>query len=151
LRGQRTYSVKPFSDLGDAQHSQWILSNCSTSASSIILYTNGASATTRLTVPDGKAYFCIINIAGIDVSGGAQYAHYVRKVAIKNNQGLTGLLGAVSTIGTDVESVGGYDVVITADNTNDALQITVTGGASTNIRWMATVDAIEIGFTPTTP
>ena len=42
-------------------------------------------------------------------------------------------------------------MVITADNTNDALQITVTGGASTNIRWMATVDAIEIGFTPTTP
>ena len=98
-----------------------------------------------------RLLLCIINIAGIDVAGGANYAHYVRKVAIKNNQGTTALMGAVSTIGTDVESVGTYDVAITAESTFDSLVITVTGGAGTNIRWMATVDAIELGFTPTTP
>ena len=150
IRGQRTYSVKPFAALGDAQHSQWILSNCSTSATPVTLYTNGTTATVRLTVPSGKSYFCIINIAGIAVDGSlTQYAHYIRKVAIKNNDGTTALLGAVSTIGTDAESTAGYDVTITADNTNDALQINVTGAASNNLRWMATIDAIEIGFNST--
>jgi hypothetical protein len=35
-------------------------------------------------------------------------------------------------------------VTITADDTNESLKIEVTGIASTNIRWMATVIASEV-------
>jgi hypothetical protein len=151
IRGQRTYSVTPFAALGDAQHSQWILSNCSTSTTPVTLYIDGTTASVSLTVPTGKAYFCIINIAGIAVDGSAsQFAHFIRKVAIKNNIGTTELLGAVTTIGTDT-GTGGYAVAITADNGNDSLKISVTGGTTTNLRWMATVDAVDIGFTSTQP
>jgi hypothetical protein len=151
IRGQRTYSVKPFAALGDAQHSQWILSNCSTTATPVTLYINGTTASVSLTVPAGKAYFCIINIAGIAVDGTLDlFAHFIRKLVIRNNNNTTELLGAVTTIGTDTGTAG-YAVTITADDGTDSLKISVTGGAATNLRWMATVDAVDIGFTNTIP
>jgi hypothetical protein len=67
-------------------------------------------------------------------------------VAIKNVGGTTSLIGTVSTVGTDVEDDAAYDVAITADNTNDALQINVTGKTGEAIRWVASVDGVEIAY-----
>ena len=65
---------------------------------------------------------------------------------IKNVGGTTALVGTVSTVGTDVEDVAGWDVTITADNTNDALDIKVTGATSSTIRWVAVVQGLEIAY-----
>ena len=105
------------------------------------LFLDNSSA--RLTIPSGKILSAIVNVTGIK-NGGSAAAHYVRKVAIKNISGTTSLVGTVSTIGTDVEDNAGYDVTITADDTNDALQIDVTGDSGDGMRWVATVDGIEI-------
>ena len=37
-------------------------------------------------------------------------------------------------------------VSATADDTNEALQINVTGLASTNIRWVAVVDISQVSY-----
>jgi hypothetical protein len=89
--------------------------------------------------------FVTVNIGGIksDGSGGA---HYIRKVAIVNSGGTTSLIGTVSTIGTDVETNGSYDVLIQADNTNDALEILVTGVAGETLRWTIHVEGVEIVY-----
>ena len=67
---------------------------------------------------------------------------------IKNLGGTTSLVGTVSTVGTDVEDAGAstWDVTITADNTNDALDIKVTGATSTTIRWVVVVQGLEIAY-----
>ena len=32
------------------------------------------------------------------------------------------------------------------DDMNDALEITITGAALTNIRWVASIDAVEVAY-----
>ena len=86
-----------------------------------------------------------INISAIQ-STGAKSAHYIRKFAIKNIGGTTALVGSVSTVGTDVEDDSDWDIALTADNTNDALAVTVTGKTGETIRWLAHIEANEIGI-----
>jgi hypothetical protein len=103
-------------------------------------YTN-----TQFTIPSGKIMFADILISGIKSDGSAA-ACYKRKVAIKNVGGTTSLVGTVETIGTDIEDNASTDVAITADNTNDALQINVTGIAAETWRWVAVVEGLEIAY-----
>jgi hypothetical protein len=67
-------------------------------------------------------------------------------VAIKNVGGTTSLVGAVEAIGTDIEDNVLTDVVITADNTNDALDISVTGIAAETWRWVCVIEGLEIAY-----
>jgi hypothetical protein len=89
--------------------------------------------------------FADIWISGIKSDGSAA-ATYRRKVAIKNVAGTTSLIGSVETIGTDYEDNVLTDVAITADDTNDALQINVTGIAAETWRWVAVVEGLEIAY-----
>jgi hypothetical protein len=109
----------------------------------VTLFSNGAS--TRLTIPSGKILFADLLISGVKSDGSAA-ACYKRKVAIKNVGGTTTLVGSVETIGTDIEDNASTDVAITADDTNDALQINVTGITSETWRWVAVVEGLEIAY-----
>jgi hypothetical protein len=70
-------------------------------------------------------------------------AHFIRKVSIKNVGGTTSLVSE-STVGTDYAA--GTSLAITADNTNAALQIAVTGITSETWRWVAHVEGVEIAY-----
>ncbi|NBQ48872.1 MAG: hypothetical protein EBU33_10550, partial [Sphingobacteriia bacterium] len=141
--GQRAYASGCFAAQGDAQQTDFVLRTKTTNATATNVWLDGAS--TRLLLTTGKAYFVTVNVSGLSSTGGAG-AHYIRKVAIKNVGGTVTLIGAVSTIGTDVEDVAGYDVTITADNTNKALDIKVTGAASTTLRWVVHVQGLEMAY-----
>lgn len=67
----------------------------------------------------------------------------MRQVLIYREGSTTSLIGSVQTIGADINPAGWGGVAITADDTNESLKIEVTGAASTNIRWTATVIASE--------
>jgi hypothetical protein len=97
-----------------------------------------------ITIPSGIAMFGQIDICAIQETTGVEAAHYIRKFGIKNVDGTTELIGTVTTIGTDYESSSGLDVAITADNTNDLLNVSVTGIASTTLRWVGVVRATEV-------
>jgi hypothetical protein len=56
------------------------------------------------------------------------------------------MVGTVDTLGTDYEDNASTDIAITADNTNKALQINVTGITGETWRWSAVVEGTEIGF-----
>ena len=132
-----------FAALGDAQFVQLVMRIKTTDATATTLMLDGS--TTRLTITSGKIMFADILISGIKSDGSAS-ACYKRKVAIKNVAGTTTLVGTVETIGTDIEDNASTDVAITADNTNDALQINVTGITSETWRWVAVVEGIEIAY-----
>jgi hypothetical protein len=132
-----------FAALGDAQFVQLVMRIKTTDATATTLMLDGA--TTRLTITSGKIMFCDILISGIKSDGSASSC-YKRKVAIKNVAGTTALVGSVETIGTDIEDNAATDVAITADDTNDALQINVTGIAAETWRWVAVVEGLEIAY-----
>ena len=141
--GMQAHAAGYFAANGDAQSARFVLRRKTTDATATTLMLDGS--TTRLTITSGKIMFCDILISGIK-SDGSGAACYKRKVAIKNVAGTTALVGSVETIGTDIEDNAATDVAITADNTNDALQINVTGIAAETWRWVAVVEGLEIAY-----
>lgn len=141
--GQFSHAANIFAGQGDAQFVRFVLRNKTTTATPTTIYLNGSSS--RLTIPSGKIMFANVLVSGIKSDGSAA-ACYKRKVAIKNVGGTTSLVGAVETIGTDIEDNASTDVTITADNTNDALDISVTGIAAETWRWLAVVEGLEIAY-----
>jgi hypothetical protein len=141
--GMVAHTSGVFSQQGDAQAVIFVMRNYTTNNTPTQLFLDGTSI--KLTIPNGKILACTINISGIR-STGATGAHYIRKVMIKNVGGTTSLVGTVSTIGTDVEDVAGYDVSVTANNTTDSLDIAVTGATSETISWTAVVQGLEIAY-----
>ncbi len=141
--GQRSHTGGVFAVAGDCQRVDFGLSIKTTNATPTTMMLDGSS--TRLTIPSGKMLFADVLVCGIKSDGSAA-ACYKRKVAIKNVGGTTALVGSVETIGTDIEDNASTDVAITADNTNDALQINVTGITSETWRWVAVVEGLEIAY-----
>ena len=141
--GQTAHSAGSFAATGDAQRVEFVARNKTTNNTATTLFLDGSS--TRLTIPSGKILLADVLISGVKSDGSAA-ACYKRKVAIKNVGGTTSLVGSIETIGTDIEDNASTDVAITADNTNDALQINVTGITAETWRWVAVVEGLEIAY-----
>jgi hypothetical protein len=141
--GELAHAAGPFSESGDAQHSIFVLRGKTTSGSQTTTLGLDGTTTSRLTVASGFILSGTINIVG-SISTGASVARYVRQFTIKNVGGTTSLVGSIITLGTD--EAAGTTISITADNTNDALQISVTRAASETWRWVAVVDAVQMKY-----
>jgi hypothetical protein len=142
-RGQHSSATGRFSANGDAQRVAFILRNKTANTTPTTLMLDGSSA--RLIIPTGKVFSFVAQVAGIK-SDGSAVAQYVRKGCIKRIANTTSLVGSIETIGTDHEDNASTDVAITADDTNEALQINVTGIAAETWRWVAVVEGVEIAY-----
>jgi hypothetical protein len=129
--------------IGGAQRTWQTASGRTIGAVSQTLHPAGEAYSTSnyISIPSGKAVNFLIRVIGV-ISDGSATAEYWRKVTIKNVGGTTSLAGSVETIGTDVAS--GTAISITADDTNDALNIEMTGVADQTWRWLATLEGAEI-------
>jgi hypothetical protein len=130
-----------FAAAGDCQKGEFMLRGKTTTNSPIELFLDGAS--TRLTVPSGKTVVFAIIIQGVK-SDGSAVAFYERRYCLKNVAGTTSEVFAPVTIGTDVAS--GTSISITANDTNDAINISATGVASETWRWQADVRVSELAY-----
>jgi len=109
------------------------------------------AAGNRFLLDDESTITALIQIVAREDTGGDQ-AEFTRKVMIERTGGTTALVGSVQTIGTDIGSnagspPAGWTVTILADDTNDSLTIDVVGGiATTNVRWLAAIQAVELEY-----
>ena len=89
--------------------------------------------------------FRIMVVAATDDN--SEGAAYEIKGLIKKDATVasTALIGSISKT-VIAESDADWDVTATADTTNGALLITVTGKAETIIRWVAFVEMVEVAF-----
>jgi hypothetical protein len=126
---------------GDAQRARFVMRCKTTTNTAVEMALDGA--TTYLSIPSGKVIACTINISGVK-SDGSAVAHYVRQYAVKNVGGTSSEVYAPVTIGTD--NAAGTTIALSANNTDDTLRIAVTGIAAETWRWVASVDAVEIGY-----
>ena len=106
-----------------------------------VLFCDYSGNTARLTVTSNTVMSGVVNLTGVK-SDGSVVARYLRQVTIKNISGTTSLVGSVVTLGTD--EAAGTSISITADDTNDALQIEVTGISGETWRWIGEYIAVEI-------
>jgi len=137
--GMLSHGSDRFAAAGDAQRARFVMRNKTTTNSAVELFLDGS--TTRLTIPTNKYLTGTINIAGIK-SDGSTAARYIRQFSIKNVTATTSLVGTVDTVGTDIAN--STTISITANDTNDALKVEVTGIAAETWRWVASVDVVEI-------
>jgi hypothetical protein len=139
--GMHAHSGGAFAANGDAQRARFVLRRKTTNATATELFLDGSA--TRLTIPSGKIFAFTINISGVK-SDGSAVAHYLRQYALKNVAGTTTEVYAPVTIGTD--NAAGTAIALSANDTNDALKVEVTGIAAETWRWVASVDAVEVAY-----
>jgi len=90
----------------------------------------------RLVLADDTAYLLVVEVSGLkDDLGNA--ASFIRQMIIKNLTGTVSLVGAVQTIGVDINPEALTDPVFTADVGNKSLQVDVTGKAAQTWNWKA--------------
>ena len=135
---------------GDSQAGIYIERVQTTDATATVLTTNGSAAgsTNQVILPNNSAYYFKVRvIAG--VTGAGNTKAWTLEGAIKRgaNAASTAIVGTVTTtiVAADVGAAT-WTVTATADTSNGGLAITVTGQASTTIRWVAKAETAEMTF-----
>jgi hypothetical protein len=146
--GQTALGMSP-PGAGQAQANIQTFYTATTDATPTVLYIHSA-ATNRMVIPPMRA----CGITGIvtamsDATDGYKVKAWEIKCVIpRDNSNNTRIVGTqiITELGADTEAAGWAITSITADNTNESLAITVTGEASTNIRWQASLFYGQVGY-----
>ena len=145
---QVSTSAGQFAAAGDAQASRYHLRNSTADATATNLFRNGSS--TLLIVPARSTWQFNIRVTAYNSADEIGAAWNVVGAIRRNAASGTALVGSVTSTAYTEGTMSGASVTVTADDTNEALQISVTGLASKAIRWHAVVETSEVSAgTPT--
>jgi hypothetical protein len=125
--------------VGSAQFTTNVLIGATTNATPTEIFITGA--TSKLTIPSNAAYSCFVMVQARKSGGGG--ASMFRQLLIENNAGTTQLVGAVQTVGVDINA-SGYAVTLTAADVGDYLKVEVTGAGTDALNWIVTILATKI-------
>ncbi len=139
--GQFGFASGEFAAAGDAQTSIYVLRNSTTDATQTELFSDGSAG--DISVASDCTISFRINIAARQTDADGVSAGYFITGVSDNNAGTTALVGSVTTT-TIGEDVAGWDVTATADDTNDGINVLVTGAADDAVRWVARAEMIEV-------
>ena len=106
------------------------------------MFADGASTGLPLIASDSTYTFTAL-VTARRTDADNESAGYKIEGVIDNNAGTTALVGT-PTVTVLAEDTAAWDVVVEADNTNDALVIKVTGEANKTIRWGAVVELMKV-------
>lgn len=134
-------SIYPFGAAGSAQISDLGFQGTTTNSTPKEIFIDGASE--RLTIPTDTTCLFKIYLCARRSDADNESAMYEFFGGIDNNAGTVALVGSVQP-GTPIEDTAGWAAAVTADNTNKALILTVTGENSKTINWLASVHLIKI-------
>ena len=150
--GKQAFASGRFAyDVGSAQTGTFVLRSDTTDATSEALTANNSTAgtTNQIVLPNNSCYgFTGTVIAREDSSATNDFAVWeIKGGAVRAASASTTALGTYN-INKISESTGAtnWSIALSADTTNGAVAITVTGEASHNIRWVATVNTTEVTY-----
>lgn len=154
-RGIIGYLVTPASDTpieakaGVQQAARLVLGVQTTNATATKLRSNtsSADATNQLILQNNSAiYFKGTVIANVTAGGNTKSWTFDGQIKRGANAAATTLTG--STVSSPYGDAGAstWAVSLAADTTNGGLAVTVTGQASTTIRWVCKLETTEVGF-----
>jgi hypothetical protein len=125
------------------------LRNRSTNAVSTNLFLDGCSV--RLVMPTNTTWNLrgMISARQIGTGGGVKSAGYEFKAVCHRDYTAASMTLDYSLVTTQFETDALWDVTLSADTTNGALNIIVTGNdEAMGVQWLCTVDAANCGGTP---
>ena len=144
IQGKMSFASSKFAANGDAQGGQFILRSDTTNATAEAMTTSNstASATNQIVAASDTC----ITFSGtiVAMQNGAQaYGGWKVEGILVNDGGTTTL--PASTV-TAMDNDSSWGLALSADNTNNALKVQVTGEASHNIRWVANIQTSEVTY-----
>lgn len=142
LDGSMMFSSGRFASQGDAQSGKYLMRTHTINAFATELFLNGTAGNERLALSDDTTWVFEATIVGHQQDGDGHAGFRVKGVIYKSGAVNTSILGSVSK--EVIAAHSGWDVAVTADNTNGSLKITATGEAGKIIRWLATISTIEV-------
>jgi hypothetical protein len=142
-RAQLAHASGRFAANGDAQTSQYVVRRQTTNATPAEMFLNGSSE--RITLANDTTYaFEILLVARrADANDESAAYRYVGCIDRNATAGTTALVGSVTET-VIAEDTAAWAAAVTADSTNGALVITVTGEGSKTINWVAFVRTVEV-------
>lgn len=148
IRGKLAFSGRAISGRGLSQFGTIVLAVLTTSAAATVLTSDagGAANTNQVILPNNSAFaFTGTVVARRQASGGTESAAWKIEGLIRR-EGTAGSTTLVASTVTAISNVPAWTLALSADTTNGGLAITATGAASTNIRWVATVQTSEVTY-----
>lgn len=151
LSGMMATASGRFAANGDAQTAVLVARNTTSNATPTNLFLDGSSA--RVVVPANSSGVAMITVVARTNTAGDNHMTWRRRVNWERGVAVGTVSIDVETVGTDRGYTGGawgagpaWSIAITADTTNGAIDISVTGAAATNIRWVASIEWVETTF-----
>lgn len=141
LHGEHATAIGKITTAGDIQKSELCFKGFTTDATPKEIFIDGSSA--RLTIPTDTTYLFKAYLVARRTDADNESAAYEFFGCIDNNAGTTALVGSVQT-GTPIEDTAGWAAAFTADNTNDALVLTVTGAAASTVWWFCDIKIVKV-------
>ena len=148
IAGKYAYAGGRFSSSGDSQTGTFVLRSDTTDATPEALTTDNSAAgtTDQIILPNNSAYsFSGTIVARQQASQGTACAAWEIKGLIRR-EGSDGTTVLVNSATTVLDNTPSWGMALSADTTNGGLKIQVTGAASTNIRWVATIQTAEVTY-----
>ena len=130
------------------QQGTFVLAKQTSDATASVLTYNTASASTdnQVVLPNNSAYaFHGTIVARQQASQGTECAAWKVEGLIRR-EGSAGTTVLVNSATTVLDNTPGWGMALSADTTNGGLKVEVTGAASTNIRWVATIHTSEVTY-----
>lgn len=145
LPGQFARACGNFENIGDAQTSYLIARAETTNDTPTSALIGNYNATGYLYVPNNSTWLFDILVVARRTDADDESAAYRFQGCIDRNgyAGSTALVGSV-TKSVLCEDSSAWDADVTADSTNGAINITVTGESGKTIRWVAFVRTVEV-------
>jgi hypothetical protein len=142
--GKLARATGRFSADGDAQGGQFILRADTTDATATVLTTNNSTAASTNQIVAASDTCITFDGTITAMQNGAQaYASWKIEGLLVNDGGTTTLANSATTV---IQNLSSWGMALSADNTNNALAITVTGEAAHNIRWVANIRTTEVTY-----
>lgn len=148
IKGKFAYAGGLFAAVGDAQLGFFIFRRATTDATATVLTTNNTAPGTddQVILPNNSAYaFTGTVVARRKAADGTESAAWKIEGLIRR-EGAANTTTLVASTVTAIDNTPGWTLALSADTTNGGLKIEATGAASTNIRWVATVQTSEVTY-----
>jgi hypothetical protein len=134
-----------FANTNDAARLTLVARRTTTNATADqVLFLDGSSA--RLVIPAKTTWMFTIQLSAYNDTDSAGAGWFFRGAIRRNGTNGTALVNSLVSESWQDSAMSTATATVVADDTNEALEIRVTGIAAKNIRWTATVDITQCSY-----
>lgn len=148
--GELSHAAGKFANAGDAQHTVLVArtTTVDNTANKLLFLDDGdpAGSPQRLLIPAQTTWTFEIKLSAYNDTDSAAAGWIYRGVIKRDGSNNTSLVGSIVEENWKDTAMSSATSSVVADDTNEALEIRVTGLLSKNIRWVAVIDISQVSY-----